>query len=596
MTRIYCFLRPIGRLRKSIPILISSVLLAALPLAGEPELYEVAAAPGNPGGRLVVALSAEPNTFNPVTLNNTPSRTVVRRLHADLIHTDRVTRASQPALAESWTVSPDGRRFTLELRHGVRFSDGHPFDADDVVFTFQVYLDPEIASGYLPLLTVGGEPVRLEKLGSHRLAFELAEPYAVGVKLFDSIPILPRHRLERAYREGRFAAAWGVDAASEEIVGLGPFRLRRYVPGERLELERNPHYWKVDRSGRRLPYLDELVFVFVPSREAQLARFTNGELDVIERLSAESFHLLERQRSREHALYDLGPGFVFHFLFFNLNDVDAERLPEVARKQAWFRDPAFRRAVSAAIDRRGIVRLVYRGRAAALASHVTPGDELWFNSSLEPPRRSLDTARRLLREAGYRWDDAGRLHDPGDRRVTWTLVTNSSSSERVQMAAVIQEDMRQIGVEVRVVPIEFSSLVARVTQSLDYEAAILGLTSGTDPNEVINVWTSDGTGRLWRLRRVEEEPPWQREVDRLMRRQVTAMDPAERKRLYDRVQEILAEREPCLLLVSPNVLVAADRGLGNFRPTIREHVTLWNVDELYWMDEDSGDDGSGNRR
>lgn len=577
-------------------LILSSIALAAEPRPGGPELYEVAARPGVPGGRLVVALGAEPKTFNPVAATDTPSRTVVRRLHADLIHTNRATRTSGPALAKSWEVTPDGRRFTLELRRGVRFSDGQPLDADDVVFTFRVYLDPEIASGYLPLLTVGGEPIRVEKLGSHTVAFELAEPYAVGVKLFDSIPILPRHLLEQAYREGRFASVWGLDTAPGDIAGLGPFRLRRYVPGERLELERNPHYWKVDRAGRRLPYLDELVFVFVPSQEAQLARFLSGEIDLIDRLSAESFRLLERRKGRSYALHDLGPGFVFHFLFFNLNDVDPERLPEVARKQAWFRDPAFRHAVSSAIDRQGIVRLVYGGRAAALASPVTPGDALWFNSRLEPPRRSLADARRRLEEAGYGWDDEGRLHDSGGRRVEWTLVTNSSSGERVKMAAVVQEDMRRIGIAVRVVPIEFGSLVDRVTRSLDYEASILGLTSGSDPNEVMNVWTSAGNGRLWRLHRVEEEPPWQLEVDRLMREQVSAIDPAARKRLYDRVQEILAEREPCLLLVSPNVLVAANRRLGHFRPTILEHVTLWNADELYWMSEDSADDGTGHRQ
>lgn len=555
-----------------------------------PEYLVVGGPAGRPGGRLVVALRAEPATFNPVYAGDVPSRTVVGRLTADLIHLNRETFASEPALARSWEVSPDGRRFTLELRRGIRFSDGHPFDADDVVFTFQVYLDERTASRFRPQLTVGGKPLRIEKLAPDRVAVELAQPYGVGVQLFDSIAILPAHRLREAYAEGRLNSAWGVGTKAEDVVGLGPFRLSRYLPGERLVLERNPYYWKVDGSGQRLPYLDEIVVLFVPSEEAQLTRFESGELDVIERLTPESFDRLEDANGGAYELYDAGAGFVFHFLFFNLNDLDSAALPEIARKQAWFRDPAFRRAVSLAVDREGILRLVYRRRGAALASHVTPGNKAWLNTSLTVPERSIPEARRLLAEAGYSWDAAGRLTDAGGERVEFTLATNSSSSERVQMATLIAEDLRLLGMEVRPAPIEFGSLTDRVLKTYDYEAAILGLTDGVDPIEVMNVWSSDGDRRLWRLARKTPEPAWQAEIDRLMQEQVTTIDRQERKRLYDRVQAILAENQPCILLVSPNVLTGADRRLGRFAPTVFEHVTLWNADELHWKNDGSGSD------
>ena len=550
-----------------------------------PEYLEIRHAPGRPGGRLVAALRAEPTTFNPVLASDVPSRTVVRRLMADLVHTHRESQQSEPALARSWTVSPDGKRFTLELRRGISFSDGHPFDADDVIFTFQVYLDKEVGSGYLPLLTIGGEPIRVRKLGSHRLEFELAQPYAVGVKIFDSIPILPRHKLEKAYRAGTFREVWGLASPVEEIVGLGPYRLKSYLPGERLVLARNPHYWKVDRTGHRLPYLDELVVVFVPAQDTQVARFRKGEIDVIDRLSAESFHLLEQTKARgEYDLDDLGPGFAFHFLFFNLNDVDPKSRGELAGKQTWFRQAAFRRAVSRAIDRSGIVRVVYRQRAAPLVSHVPPGNERWFNEELRAPGRSVSEARRLLQEAGFTWDGEGGLRDAGGRRVRFTLLTNSSSSERVQMLPIIRRDLGEIGIEVRPLAIEYTALIDRITRTYEYDAAILALTGGMDPNEVINVWSTEGTGRLWRLNRQSAEEPWQIEVDQLMHEQVTLIDAAARKAHYDRVQRLLADHEPCILLVSPNVLVGADRRLSHFAPTIVEHVTLWNVDELYWND------------
>ncbi|MEM7357041.1 MAG: ABC transporter substrate-binding protein, partial [Acidobacteriota bacterium] len=163
---------------------------------------------GRPGGDLVVALRSEPKTFNPVFAGDISTLTIVHRLTGDLIHIDRQTHRTTPALAKSWSVSEDGRQFTLELQRGVRFSDGHPFDADDVLFTFEVFLDEKLAAPHRALLIVGGEPIQVEKLEAHTLRFTLKEPYAVGERLFDSIPILPRHRLEPAFREGRLHEAW----------------------------------------------------------------------------------------------------------------------------------------------------------------------------------------------------------------------------------------------------------------------------------------------------------------------------------------------------------------------------------------------------
>ena len=555
-----------------------------------PEYLEIGSEPGRPGGRLVVGMRTEPTTFNPVKAEiDVPSRTVMHRLMAVLVHINRETRKPESALARDWAVSVDGTRFTLELRRGLRFSDGQPFDADDVLFTFQVYLDEKIASGYRSLLAPDEQPMTIRKLGSHRVEFQLAKPFALGIKLFDSIGILPEHRLGKAYDEGRFRDMWGLDTPARDIVGLGPYRLRRFVPGERIELERNPHYWKVDREGRRLPYLDEIILPFVSTEEALVTRFQKGEIDVVDRIGAVNFNRLENAGNSEMTLHDLGPGFIFNFLFFNLNDIDAKALPKLIEKQAWFRDPAFRHAISRAIDRYSIIRLPYGRRAMSLASPVTPGNKLWLNSTLELPRRSLAKARKLLEEAKYTWDTENRLLDKTGKRVAFSIMTNPSSKQRVDMAAIIQEDLRQLGIDVKVVSLDFTALVDRLSKTFDYEAVILGLTQGTDPIEATSIWPSDGINRLWRLHRSTPEPAWQIEIDQLMREQVTVIDYAARKKLYDRVQEIIAEQEPCVLLVSPNILVGAKSRLGHFRPTILEHVTLWNIDELHWLQESSAD-------
>src|SRR3989441_9639738 len=323
---------------------------------------------------------------------------------ADLVHINRFTQQTEPALAKSWKVSPDGLRYTLKLRRGLRFSDGHPLDADDVLFSFQLYLDEKVHAPQRDLLIVGGKPIVVGKLDSETLVFELAQPYGVGDRLFDGFAILPRHLLQKAYSEGTLAQAWSLTTPPEQIAGLGPFRLKEYVPGQRLVLERNPHYWKVDAKGSRLPYLDELTFLFVSSEDAQVLRFQAGETDLISALNAENFAALEPdQQKRGYRLHDLGPGLEYAFLFFNLNDLDPKALGPVARKQSWFRQVAFRQAVSAAIDRDAIVSLAFQGRAIPLWSHVTAGNRLWVNDRLPRPPRSIERARQLLQAVGFSW-------------------------------------------------------------------------------------------------------------------------------------------------------------------------------------------------
>ncbi len=540
---------------------------------------------GKPGGRLVVALNAEPRTFNPLTAVETSAVTIADMTTADLIHIDRVSQRPEPALARSWTVSGDGRSYTLELRRGLRFSDGHPCDADDVVFSFRAYLDPQIASPQRDMLVVGGEPISVTRVDSGTVRFTLAEPYAAAERLFDSFAILPRHLLEDAYRRGELAQAWGLGTPADRIAGLGPFRIKSHQPGERLILERNPYYWKQDSAGTRLPYLEQLVFMFVASEDAQVLRFQAGEIDVIDRLSAASFSLLAAQGERRgYRVHDLGPGLDYNFLFFNLNPLAGDDLPQVAMRQAWFRRKCFRQAVSEAIDRQGIVRLVYRNLASPLVTHVTPGSRYWVHSGLPPPVRSPEEARRQLEGCGFRHRPDGALTDAAGQPVEFTIMTVASSVQRTRMAAIIQQDLAELGIKVNLASLELPAILERLFQSHDYDACVLGLGGGdADPNPAMNVLLSNGTHHLWHLGQNEPATPWEAEIDDLMRRQLVTLDPARRKRLYDRVQEIMAEELPLIGLASPNVLVGAKVKLRNFRPAVLEHHTLWNVEELFWQ-------------
>jgi peptide/nickel transport system substrate-binding protein len=547
------------------------------------ELQRVADTSGRYGGHLTVGQRAEPKTLNPVIATDAVSREVIGRLNADLIEINRATQQTEPALAKSWKTSADGRIFTLQLRRGIRFSDGHAFDADDVIFSFAVYMDENIDSPQRDLLIIDGKPMTVAKIGPYTVRFTLPRPYAAAERIFDGLAMLPRHLLEKPYREGKFAQAWSLNAQPSEIAGLGPFRLKQYVPGQHIVAERNPYYWKVDRDNHRLPYLDEMVFLFVGTENAQVLRFEAGETDIISRLSSENFNLLAHEGTRVSSqLADLGPSLEYNFVVFNQNDLTGKKLDAIARKQVWFRDLKFRQAVNAAIDRDGIVRLVYGTRGTPLWGNVGPGNKLWINQAISHPQRSLETARQLLKSAGFSWKTNGELVDGSGETVDFTIVTSSSNAQRMKMATLLQDDLSHLGMQVHVVPLEFRALIDRVFQSFDYDAAIMGLGGGdADPNPEMNVWMSSGTSHLWNLGEKQPATDWEREIDQLMQRQMVELDYNQRKRTYDRVQQIISENLPFIFLATPNTLAGADGRVGNFHPAVLDPNTLWNADELY---------------
>jgi len=559
---------------------------ACLPVAsagaGE-ELMVTQNSPGRIGGRIVVGLRSEPKTLNPILAADDTSRDVIRCMTSDLIHISRETLKTEPALAKAWTVSRDGKQYTLHLRQGLRFSDGQPLDADDVLFSFRLYLDEKVHSPQRDLLVIGGKPVEVQKVDDFTVRFDLAQPYAAAERIFDGLAILPRHLLEETYRNGNFAHAWTLAAPPNQFAGLGPFRLKEYVPGQRVVLEKNPYYWKKDRAGNRLPYLDEIVFLFVPSEDAQVVRFEAGDTDILSRFSAENYAVLEReQAARGYHLYDLGAGFEYNFLFFNLNDLTSKGHPEITKKQGWFQDARFRQAVSAAIDRESIIRLVYHGRATPLWGNVTPGNKLWIDNSLPRPAQSLDRARQILQSAGFSLKSDGTLVDVHGMPVEFSILTNSSNAQRSKMATLIQDDLSKLGMNVHVVSLEFRAMVDRLLNTYDYDAAVMGLVTGdADPTPEMNVWLASVETHLWHPEQAKPATEWEAEIDRLMQLQLTTLDYAKRKHLYDRVQEIIAENVPVICLASPNILVGAKDRVGNFRPAILDPYVLWNIEQLY---------------
>jgi peptide/nickel transport system substrate-binding protein len=567
-------------------LVVSILAMAWKPARAMPRPQDYAVAKGDsgrPGGRLVVALRSEPKTLNPILSVDATSREVIGAMSSDLIHINHETQGTEPALAKSWTVSADGRKYTLQLRHGLQFSDGAPFTADDVVFSFQIYLDKNLHSPQRDLLVLDEKPILVKKLDTYAVEFDLAKAYGPAERIFDGLAMMPKHLLEKPYRAGQLAQFWGTNVRREEMAGMGPFRLKEYVAGERIVLEPNPNYWKRDERGNHLPYIESLIFVFVPTEDAQVIKFQSFETQVLERSSADNFNLLQKDaKAKGECLSDLGPGLEFLFLLFNMNSLDAAKSPDIVTKQAWFRELKFRQAVSLAMDRKGMARLVYNGRATPIWGNVTPGNKLWLNANLAHPDRSIDQAKVLLQSAGFSWNSEGALLDPQRRPVTFTILVSSSNAQRTKLATIAQDDLKQLGMDVQVVPSEFRALIDRVLNTKQYEAVLMNLVNGdVDPTPEMNLWLSSGETHLWDLGETKPATPWEAELDKLMETQMTTPDFAARKKLYDRVQELIAQNLPFIFLLSPNILVGAQASVGNFRPGILEPYVLWNADQLF---------------
>ena len=472
-----------------------------------------------------------------------------------LLRVNRVDQKLEPALATSWKMAESGRTIVFQLRKNVAFSDGTPFTAEDVAFTMRTLLDPALHSA-TDAFRSGAAALTAAARGKYTAAISFPESVAGLARLFDQVAILSHA------------------SPLKERAVLGPFRIAEHKPGSHLLLERNPHYWKSE-NGRRLPYFDRVRIDVLQNRELELLRFKQGKVHFISGLDPDLFEQLAAQdRSRVH---DVGPTLEGEMLWFNQNP--GAPIPD--HRRMWFRSRHFRRAVSHAIRRDDLVRVVYRGHASPGSGPFSPANLFWFNQALKPHAFDLAEARRLLALDGFRLD--GRtLRDRDGRPVEFSLVTNAGNRARERISAMLQQDLAVLGIKLNLVPLDFPSLIERITKSFNYEASLLGVVNvDLDPNGQMNVWLSSGAHHAWQPGQKSPATPWEAEIDRLMRKQGTTADERSRKALFDRVQQIAWDEAPILYLASRNAMVALSPALRNAEPAVLRPQVLWNADRLW---------------
>ncbi len=508
------------------------------------------------GGELRFCLRSEPKTFDPLKVEDDASMTIRYLTGGVLVRMNRQTQVLEPELAQSWKVSKDGKQITFKLRSGISFSDGTPFSAEDVAYTVHLLMDPALHSATGDAFRSGPGNVETKIVSPTQISITFPAAVAGLDRQFDQVAILSAH------------------SAKKETAVLGPFVVADYKPGATVLLKRNPNYWKTDAQGRKLPYLDSIRLDIQPNRDVEILRFKRGEIELINSLDSEYFDKLAT--TSPQLVHDAGPSLDSEQMWFN--EVAKSPLPEF--KKTWFRSATFRRAISAAINRGDLSRVVFRGHAQPAVGPVSPANKFWFNSKLKPEVYSPEAALKMLQGEGFRLEN-GVLKDSDGNAVVFSIITNSGNKYRERMATMIQDDLQKIGIHVNVVTLDFPSLIERVAQTFDYEAILLGLTNvGLDPSEQMNVWLSSSENHQWNPQEKSPETAWEAEIDRLMRAQASSADPKKRKESFDRVQEIAVEQAPFLYLVNRNALSAVASTVQGASPVILVPQTYWNAERL----------------
>jgi len=513
---------------------------------------------GATASELRFCVRSEPRTFDPLLVDDSSSETIRYLTGAPLIRLDRSTQKPVAALASAWRISEGGRRIDFDLRPGVSFSDGSPFGPDDVIYTLHRLLDPNTHSPLADSFPTGGKAVEARAVSPHSVMIRFPAPIADLAALFDQVAIQSRTRPDAV---------------------LGPFVIGEHHPGIYMLLRRNAHYWKKDAQGRQLPYLDSVRVTIQPNREAEALSLQRGEVDFIQNIDPEIYDRLSKTPDMPIVFHDAGPSLDSEQFWFN----QSPSAPLSATRKAWFIDPRFRRAVSGAIRRDDICKLVYRGHAVPAFGPVSPSNRFWYSAPpppSSPPPSSLDDALRELKAGGFR-KSGNDLVDRSGNKVEFSIISNAGSKIHERTLALIQQDLARLGIKVNLVMLDFSSLIERITKSFDYEACLMSLTNvGLDPNEQMNVWMSSAENHQWNPSQKSPASPWEAEIDKLMDSQSASPDPQNRKAAFDRVQSIIREQQPFIYLVHPNALTAISRQLHGVIPVILRPQAYWNIELL----------------
>ncbi len=508
-----------------------------------------------PAADLAWAMHSEPKTYDPAKVDDQSSETVRFLTAGVLLRINRQTLQAEPELAERFITSPDGKLITMQLRKGLHFSDGSPLTSADAAASLRRVLDPGTAA-----------PVAEEFLDPKAVTVDITGPLSMRIHLPKRII-----GVEKVFDEIAIEPAGHLGAST---VTAGPFFAADIKRGQYVLLRRNPYFWKKDGNGQTLPYLSGVRIDFLSNREIERVRFLGGQYQIVNGIAPEDFDSYARQAGSAR---DFGPSLNTEQMWFNQSA--ASPLP--AYERVWFANQAFRQAVSMAIQRTDLARIAYKGHAIPAYSFISPANRTWHNASLHIAAQDIHAAQMLLQQAGFRLSK-GKLVDSTGNAVRFSILTNAGNVARERMAELISQDLAKLGMQVNVVKLDFPALIDRLMHTQSYEAALLGLTNvDPDPNAMMNVWLSSSPNHQWNPSEKTPATPWEAEIDKLMLAQAAATSQQERKQCIDRVQQIVAEEQPFIYLVHPDLLYAVAPSVEGTQMSVLQPGAVAGIETMH---------------
>ncbi|MCE7791335.1 peptide-binding protein [Salipaludibacillus sp. CUR1] len=493
----------------------------------ENEGNEEASGEAQDGGDLTIGIVSDPVQFLPTHSSDTASGDIEDIVFNQLVRIDEEIEI-QPELAVDWEESEDGLTYTFEIHEGVTFHDGEPLTADDVAFTFNIFIDEDYTGprgGYFRALE------EVEALDETTVEFRLSEPDArfLGNLGFG---IMPEHILGDVP-----ATELEEHDFTRDPVGSGPFEFDTWEDGQYVQLTAYEDYWE------GAPHLDRLTLSIVGDQNAMMAQIEGGDIEMGV-VPATDFSTAERWDEEGLVTLSSTLGYQYNYMGYNT-------------RLDMFSDKETRQALTHAIDRQTIIDQVGQGQGEVAHGPVSPLS--WaYPDSMPEFEYDPDLARELLEEAGWEEGGDGILERDGER-FSFTLKTNSGNQIREDIAVIIQSMLNEVGVEVDVEYVEWGAFLDQIyPPNWDFDAIILGWALGTDPDP----------RAIWHTEEIEQGQNYtgfsRDDVDELIDENVLIVDQDERAEALHEIFEIIAEEQPYTFLYYPNDLVAIPTNLEGF--------------------------------
>jgi peptide/nickel transport system substrate-binding protein len=526
---------------------------------------------------LYTSSGSDPRTFNPILVTDATSDTILGQVFDSLIRINPKTTLPEPSIAQSWDISPDQKTITFHLRHDVKWFDGRPVTARDVLFTFKVIYDDKIPNSMRPGLLVDAKPIPVTAPDDYTVVMNLPRPFA-PLLYSAGIPVMPEHLLGPVYAAGAFNHAWGIDAPPTNIIGDGPYRLARYVASQSVQLSRNPTFWMKDEHGGELPRLHGRNILIVQDPNAAYLRFLAGQLDVYGPRPEEVIDLRDKASRLKINVEKIGISTGSLFFCFNRNPRYFVKKGVTSPKLRWFTDLNFLRAIAHAIDKQAMINLCFHGMAVPAVSDVSPANKVFHDPDLKDYDYDLSLAAQLLEAGGYHLLRPGVRVDANGNRLEFNLMSATTSPEQAQMCAIFKQDLASLGIKVNYHPLEFTTVVEKLDATFDWDCVLIGFTGTIDPNDGSNFYRSSGNLHLWYPSQKAPATPWEAQIDQMLDQGASVMDPLKRAPYYWQIQKILHDQLAIIMTVRPVGYQAWKQSLENYDPT------EWGVYHPEWIE------------